>query len=476
MQASHIFALNSSPAFLALEALLIQRWATSDALGNQPVFERELHSAVLRLGAEVMAADLARMDVRVDGIRVDGEAYRPKHSAKGEYMTLLGPVVVDRMVYESRGGHGEKRCVPLEMRLGFMDGHWTPVAAEVGCRFMASTASREAASLLGEVSAMQPSPCHLDRLSKHFNEHWEPARIELEAELRTLEKLPDVSDVALIQVSLDGVMLPMKEAPRETQSDAQGCGSQGYKEVGSATFCLFNDQGERIHTIRLGRMPESRKVTLKAQMAEELKRLTGRYAEARLVSVADGAKENWRILNELGSELGCKMTFVLDFFHAMEHISVALNQTFTGAPQAKEAEISRWRHVLLEEEGGVVKLAAELQEQKKRLRGKKRVELSRELNYLLKHQNMMKYAEFRSRGLPIGSGIQEAACKTLVSQRMKRSGMSWRATGGQSILTLRSLEQSGRQRLAWDVLRPRLQQPYTIDEAPARKRPNYMAL
>jgi hypothetical protein len=42
----------------------------------------------------------------------------------------------------------------------------------------------------------------------------------------------------------------------------------------------------------------------------------------------------------------------------------------------------------------------------------------------------MRYAELRAHNLPIGSGVVEAAWKTLVSQRLKRSGMRWRTEGG----------------------------------------------
>ena len=56
----------------------------------------------------------------------------------------------------------------------------------------------------------------------------------------------------------------------------------------------------------------------------------------------------------------------------------------------------------------------------------------------------MGYAEAAQRGLPIGSGVMEAACKTLATERLKRSGMRWREAGGQAILTLRGWAQSDR--------------------------------
>ena len=64
----------------------------------------------------------------------------------------------------------------------------------------------------------------------------------------------------------------------------------------------------------------------------------------------------------------------------------------------------------------------------------------------------MGYAEAKARHLPIGSGVVEAACKTLVTQRLKRSGMRWRHAGGQAILTLRALIRSGRFDSAWELL------------------------
>ena len=72
--------------------------------------------------------------------------------------------------------------------------------------------------------------------------------------------------------------------------------------------------------------------------------------------------------------------------------------------------------------------------------------------YFRRNRHRMRYAELRAKGYPIGSGVVEAACKTLVTQRMKRSGMRWRHDGGQAILTFRALAQSDRFERGWSLL------------------------
>ena len=64
----------------------------------------------------------------------------------------------------------------------------------------------------------------------------------------------------------------------------------------------------------------------------------------------------------------------------------------------------------------------------------------------------MDYARLRAQNLPIGSGVIEATCKTLVTQRMKRSGQRWTNDGGQAILTFRALAQSDRFDAAWKLI------------------------
>jgi hypothetical protein len=44
---------------------------------------------------------------------------------------------------------------------------------------------------------------------------------------------------------------------------------------------------------------------------------------------------------------------------------------------------------------------------------------------------------------PIGSGVTEAACKTVFTRRLKQSGMTWKLDGGQWIVDLRVIQLSG---------------------------------
>ena len=55
----------------------------------------------------------------------------------------------------------------------------------------------------------------------------------------------------------------------------------------------------------------------------------------------------------------------------------------------------------------------------------------------------MRYTQYRQLGVPIGSGVTEAACKTVYGQRLKLSGMHWQKPGAQTILTLRVILLSG---------------------------------
>ena len=75
--------------------------------------------------------------------------------------------------------------------------------------------------------------------------------------------------------------------------------------------------------------------------------------------------------------------------------------------------------------------------------GKRLADFRRAYRYLQARRQHLRYAEYRRLGVPMGSGVTEAACKTVYTQRLKLSGMRWQKAGAQTILTLRVLLLSG---------------------------------
>ena len=112
--------------------------------------------------------------------------------------------------------------------------------------------------------------------------------------------------------------------------------------------------------------------------------------------------------------------------------------------------------------GGVEKVIRSLNHERRKQPENKRI--AEVLGYFRNNRHRMGYAEAKTQHLPIGSGVVEAACKTLVTQRMKRSGMRWRHAGGQAILTLRALIQSKRFDSAWELLSGTYRRAVTIPD------------
>lgn len=299
----------------------------------------------------------------------------------------------------------------------------------------------ESESLFRELGGMNPSRSRLDRWPKGVSEKWELGCREWEPALRAQEE--EVAGAVVLAVSLDGVMVPMKDGQREAkreQSRPEGKQTRapaGCREGGCGTVSHDDGQGERLRTVRHGRMPESKKPTLKRQWVAEVENAFRQQPNLRRVKVADGAREHGEFL---AKELPPGIEGV-DFFPAAEHLRRAFDSLYGEAsPQAKaKAEESRQR---LDAEDGVGKVIRTLTYHSRR---KPRcATLEKKLQYFRRNRSRMNYARLRAQNLPIGSGAIETTCKTLVTQRMKRSGQRWTIDGGQAILTFRALAQSER--------------------------------
>ena len=82
--------------------------------------------------------------------------------------------------------------------------------------------------------------------------------------------------------------------------------------------------------------------------------------------------------------------------------------------------------------------------------------LRKDLGHFQENARLMGYAEFRIAGYFVGSGFVEAGCRTLIGERLKRSGMFWSLRGANAIPASRCCQISGRFEDFWeaDALNP----------------------
>jgi hypothetical protein len=63
--------------------------------------------------------------------------------------------------------------------------------------------------------------------------------------------------------------------------------------------------------------------------------------------------------------------------------------------------------------------------------------------YIENNRGKINYPDYKAKGFFVGSGAIESANKIIVQRRLKQSGMRWGVKGAQSVLTLRSKDESG---------------------------------
>jgi hypothetical protein len=130
-----------------------------------------------------------------------------------------------------------------------------------------------------------------------------------------------------------------------------------------------------------------------------------------------------------------KSTFIIDFYHASEHIWDCGKVLFGEGTEAT----GRWVHKRIAwlSDGCTRKLLNDLKRRRKRHRNLKREALDNLIRYISFNEEQMRYDVFRSKGYDIGSGAVESACKSVVGKRLKQSGMRWSRAGSSAALALR---------------------------------------
>jgi len=244
--------------------------------------------------------------------------------------------------------------------------------------------------------------------------------------------------VSSLGISLDGAYIP-------TVND-------GYREGMVGTVTYYDKKGERLHTTYVAAAPEYGKADFLERFEREINREKERYPGAETIGVADGAKSNWSFLEKHTSKQ------ILDFWHAAEYLSAASHAVFPRKKESSEREewLEQQCHDLKHKQGAATRMLTKLEAcTTKRLSKTIKEDLTTTITYFKNNitAGRMKYDKHTENNLPIGSGVIEAACKTIIKQRLSASGMRWKSNGTRIILSLKSLiKTKGRWDQFWEKI------------------------
>jgi hypothetical protein len=450
----------------AMDLMAIERWAL------------ELAKA---WGRATLAEAMKRADTEAPEVVIDGERWGNRRMRNGTYATEFGDVEIERSTYQ-KSGRG-RVAIPVDLRLGIVEGGYTPRMARIMSKAVALMPEGDAEDFLSEVGLATVSKSTLHRIPRAMAARYETRREVVEAAIR--EQDPTPCATATIQVSLDGVMVPQdgeyaRPRGRKTDSpeparhekrygppsddeppaDSDQEFGRAWHEASVGTIAYFDAEGNRLKTTYLARMPEPRKATLVAQLERELQSVIGELPAVNLVFASDGAAAQWNSLTAMRKRLpdsfcGNRMMLV-DFYHAAEYVQAAANAIHgEGTADAKIAA-TQWDEMMKHREDGVLSILKAMRYQRDKMpRGKARKQLVGAIKFLAKQhrRGRMKYPEAQRRNYPIGTGVTEAAAKTVVNVRMKRAGARFSQHGGQTVMLFRTAILSERFDLLHDELR-----------------------
>jgi hypothetical protein len=348
-------------------------------------------------------------------------------------VTRFGNISLTRARY--RRGRSGKVLAPLEKALGIIQG-FTPAAADWAGRQLAApgASQQRVVDALDENFGCKIGQEKLRRLSSGLAESMERHREDCQREqlLTWIKGVRKNGKTPVLSVSRDGVSL--------------GIQPFGFFEMAGVATLSVLSEGERVGTVYLACTPEENQQTLSENLTSLLTTTLQACGKQlpKVVYVTDAGKIEtayWkatlRHLRVDGHRI--KVIRVVDYFHASQRLA-----TIAEALHISPAERTSWNEKvrqMLKEPGGWGRVMRSITKMKG-LHGylkSKAEDAQKAVRYLRRYRRYMNYSELKAAELPCGSGIVESACKQIVSERMKLSGMRWKRAGAQSIMTLRSI-------------------------------------
>ncbi len=460
---------------------LIEQFRRSDPTPRSAFdFESTLNRLLREVGRIVLEwvynnlepADPGLMPMR---LHFAGETYRRRRQTPNRVVaTLFGSITLIRFLYQPLEP-GEHSIFPLEIALGLEAGIATPALADRVGQYAASCTQKVVLEILRRDYGLQWSIDTLRKVTACVSEGLARHRhgAQVAKVLRWLEQAHTSrgNRRPVLAVGRDGIFLPIRK-------------EREYREAATATVSVLDRAGRRLGTVYLGRMPEPGQTTISGQLNDLIRDVLTQWTGPlpRLVYVTDAGHhetdyydyELKYMPNPHRPDEYLSWEWVVDYFHACQYLSKLGEALFGSCPEAYAwtAKMRRW---LKNKPGGINRVlhsAAALRHQRG-LAGATR-DYDKAYNYLRSRIRFMDYVQYRKDHLPISSGVTEAACKTVFTQRLKQSGMSWDIAGGQVITDLRVIYLSG----IWEQVRnahlsgkllPQMRPHHTLPTRTAKK-------
>jgi hypothetical protein len=380
-------------------------------------------------------------------VRYHKETYRINKKTPAKIATRFGPITL-RSFYYLAAEDGEPGLHPLHVRLGIGAGAATPALLERVARMSVDHTQSEVRAWLEREHGLKWSNDRLRKALAGFRQALLPFVADLQ-KARLLALLEQAAQSRgrhrpVLAVGRDGIMVPMRQS--------------GYREASTATLSVYDRRRRRLGTIYLGQLPEEKQTTLSHNLTDLLRATLTAWQGPlpRLAYITDkgSAPDDYyrRVLKKMKHPRDGKLLpweWVLDFYHVCSYVGKLADALFgpeTPAGTQWFAKMRRWLRERWQGAAQVLRSAMQYLDRRKMTRPQK-TEFWKAYRYVRRHRRLMDYREYRRRGLPIGSGVTEAACKTVFTQRFKRSGMRWEHESGQVILDLRVIQLSG----IWDA-------------------------
>lgn len=407
-------------------------------------FETELSKLLTELGRRIVEWAVNHLEPRDETLLPNAlfwerDHYRRKRLTPTRNLNcLFGKIRLWRWLYEPTEGSGLRSLFPLELRLGLVCGVATPALADRVAQLAVDFSQRQLLGILRGDHQVCWGTKTLRKVTTAMAEGMSAFRhaAQVEQLMRWLREAHEKSGPRRIVLSVgrDGVMLPIRNA-------------KNYREGAAATVSVFNRWGQRLGTVYLGQMPEAGQQAISEQLTRLVRDVLAKWDGPlpRLVYVTDAgfhpseyfAKVLSRLPNPHQPGTYYQWQWVVDYYHACHYISRLADAIF-GPGRAAHAWAAKMRRWLKEKPSGVFRVlrsAGAL----RTIRGlvEQESDYQTAYAYLRNHAGSMDYRTYRRLRTPIGSGVTEAACKILFTQRFKRAGMKWNIDDGKSVLALR---------------------------------------